>query len=170
MQNQVKFESQQFTYGFSTAGGSRFPAALAVHLNEYLKPHKPITAEHIQVTGSATPLHEILAWGLAAPGDGILTSRPVYGRFELDFGNRAEVKIVYADTHAENCFDEDVVDKFEEALARSEAEGVTIRAILIVNPHNPLGNSSRPAGAAWRERSDHSRQGNAIPGRRSSRS
>ncbi|GJN69272.1 hypothetical protein PLICBS_003320 [Purpureocillium lilacinum] len=135
----VKFESQQFTYGFSTAGGSRFPAALAVHLNQYLKPHKPITAEHIQVTGSATPLHEILAWGLADPGDGILTSRPVYGRFELDFGNRAEVKIVYADTHAENCFDEDVVDKFEEALARSEAEGVTIRAILIVNPHNPLG-------------------------------
>lgn len=99
----------------------------------------PITADNIKVTGSATPMHEILAWGLADPGDGILTSRPVYGRFELDFGNRAEVSVVYADTHAENCFDEDVVDRFEEALLRSEAEGVKIKAILIVNPHNPLG-------------------------------
>ncbi|POR34207.1 1-aminocyclopropane-1-carboxylate synthase-like protein 1 [Tolypocladium paradoxum] len=135
----VKFESQQFWYGFTIGGGPRFPTALAVHLNEYLKPHEPITADNIKVTGSATPMHETLAWGLADPGDGILTSRPVYGRFELDFGNRAEVSVVYADTYAENCFDEDVVDKFEEALLRSEAEGVKIKAVLIVNPHNPLG-------------------------------
>ncbi|KJZ74806.1 hypothetical protein HIM_05715 [Hirsutella minnesotensis 3608] len=135
----VKFEAQHFSYGFATAGGQRFPAALAVHLNEYLQPHEPISANHITVTGSATPMHEILAWGLADPGDGILTSRPVYGRFELDFGNRAEVNVVYADTDAETCFDLDVVDKFEEAFTRSEAEGVKIRAMLIVNPHNPLG-------------------------------
>ncbi|EFY95481.1 1-aminocyclopropane-1-carboxylate synthase [Metarhizium robertsii] len=135
----VKFESQQFTYGFSLAGGARFPTALAVHLNEYLRPYTPITADHIKVTGSATPMHEILAWGLADPGDGIMTSRPVYGRFELDFGNRAEVSVVYADTDAENVFDEDVVDKFEDALVKSEAAGVKIRAVLIVNPHNPLG-------------------------------
>ncbi|PHH65767.1 hypothetical protein CDD81_1494 [Ophiocordyceps australis] len=135
----VKFESQQFTYGFSHAGGPRFPAALAVHLNEYLKPHEPIVADNIKVTGSATPMHEILAWGLADAGDGILTSRPVYGRFELDFGNRANVNVVYADTHAENCFQEDVVDKFEEALLTSEQHGVSIKALLIVNPHNPLG-------------------------------
>ncbi|EQK99772.1 Pyridoxal phosphate-dependent transferase, major region, subdomain 1 [Ophiocordyceps sinensis CO18] len=135
----VKFESHQFSYGFSSAGGRRFPAALAVHLNEYLQPCEPITADDIKVTGAATPMHEILAWGLADPGDGILTSRPVYGRFELDFGNRAQVDVVYADTDAENCFDEDVVEKFEEALVRSEAQGVKIKAILIVNPHNPLG-------------------------------
>lgn len=135
----MKFESQQFTYGFSLAGGARFPTALAVHLNEYLRPYTPITADHIKVTGSATPMHEILAWGLADPGDGIMTSRPVYGRFELDFGNRADVSVVYADTDAENVFDEDVVDKFEDALVKSEAAGVKIRAVLIVNPHNPLG-------------------------------
>ncbi|PHH76869.1 hypothetical protein CDD82_3767 [Ophiocordyceps australis] len=135
----VKFESHHFTYAFSHAGGPRFPAALAVHLNEYLKPHEPIVADNIKVTGSASPMHEILAWGLADAGDGILTSRPVYGRFELDFGNRAQVNVVYADTHAEDCFHEDVVDKFEEALLRSEHNGVSIKALLIVNPHNPLG-------------------------------
>ncbi|KAM4065323.1 aminotransferase class I and II domain-containing protein [Hirsutella rhossiliensis] len=128
-----------FSYGFSTAGGRRFPAALAVHLNEYLQPHEPITADHIKVTSAATSMHDILAWGLADPGDGILASRPVYGRFELDFGNRAQVNVVYADSAADNCFAENVVDKFEAAAAQSEARGVNIKAVLIVNPHNPLG-------------------------------
>lgn len=88
-------------------------------------------------------MHEILAWGVADAGEGILTSRPVYGRFELDFGNRAEVEVVYADTNAENCFDEEVVSRFEDALVKSEAAGVRIRALLIVNPHNPLGKKGR---------------------------
>ncbi|KZZ96079.1 Pyridoxal phosphate-dependent transferase, major domain protein [Moelleriella libera RCEF 2490] len=132
-------DAEQLTYGFSAAGGSRFPAALAAHLNEYFRPHEPVRAEHITVTGAATPMHEILAWGVADAGEGILTSRPVYGRFELDFGNRAEVEVVYADTNAENCFDEEVVSRFEDALVKSEAAGTRIRALLIVNPHNPLG-------------------------------
>lgn len=164
---QVRFESQQCSYAFSAAGGRRFTAALAVHLNESLRPHRPITADHIRVTGSATPLHEILAWALADPGHAILTSRPVYGRFELDFGNRADVDVVYADTDADTCFDAKVVvAKFDEAIARSEAQGVTVKAVLIVNPHNPLG---RWLLAAFPPRRDpDAPQGNATPRRRSS--
>jgi aspartate/methionine/tyrosine aminotransferase len=108
-------------------------------MNEYFKPHQDVTAGDILLSSAGTAMHDILAWALANPGDGILTSRPVYGRFELDFGNKSQVKVVYADSHAENCFDEDVVDKFEKALTKSEATGTKIKALLIVNPHNPLG-------------------------------
>lgn len=94
----------------------------------------------IQCVGAATAMHDILAWGVADPGDGILTSRPVYGRFELDFGNKSQVRVVYADTDAENSFDKDVVDRFEEALAKSKETGVDVKMVLIVNPNNPLGN------------------------------
>lgn len=93
----------------------------------------------VQCVGAATAMHDILAWGVANPGDGFLTSRPVYGRFELDFGNKSQVKVVYADTDAGDCFDEDVVDKFEAALQRSNKDGVKIKAVFIVNPNNPLG-------------------------------
>lgn len=81
--------------------------------------------------------------GYSRSGDGILTSRPVYGRLELDFGNEGQVKMVYADTQAENCFDENVVDKFEETLQTSNRDGVKIKALMIVNPHNPLGKDSK---------------------------
>ncbi|KAL6352886.1 hypothetical protein LRP88_13360 [Fusarium phalaenopsidis] len=92
----------------------------------------------IQVVGAATAMHDILAWGVADPYDGVLTSRPVYGRFELDFGNKSQVRVVYASTEAENSFQDDVVEKFEEALIRSKKAGINVKMVLIVNPHNPL--------------------------------
>lgn len=126
-------------YGYSTAGGQRFPKALAAHLNEYFHPYKPLTGDDILATGTATALHEILAFSFGDPGDGVLISRPCYGRFELDFGNKAEMPVVWADSNAENSFKPEVVTYLEEKLLQSNAAGTKIKALLIVNPHNPLG-------------------------------
>lgn len=93
----------------------------------------------IQCVGAATAMHDILAWGVADPGDGVLTSRPVYGRFELDFGNKSQVRVVYSDNKTEDAFQDNIVDKFEEALMRSKKAGIHVKMVLIVNPHNPLG-------------------------------
>lgn len=136
---QLSIGPAQLGYKFSTGGGPRFPEALAVHLNEYLDPVEPIKPDHIKTTSSCTALHDILSWALADEGEGILLSQPFYGRFELDFFNRSKVNVVYVDTDAETCFDVDVVDKYEKALLRSNAAGVQVRAIMIINPHNPLG-------------------------------
>lgn len=76
---------------------------------------------------------------LAEPGDGILVSRPMYGRFELDYGLEAGVNIVYADTDPEEAFSSAVVDKYEIALKEAERRGQKIRAVLLVNPNNPVG-------------------------------
>ncbi|KAH6900785.1 pyridoxal phosphate-dependent transferase [Thelonectria olida] len=126
-------------YRGSVAGGPCFPQALTVHLNEYLQPYRPITPDMIQCVGAATAMHDILAWAVTNPKEGILTSRPVYGRFELDFGNKSQAKVVYADTDAEDCFEESVVERFEEALQRSNTEGTKVKMVLIINPNNPLG-------------------------------
>ncbi|KAF7550486.1 hypothetical protein G7046_g8001 [Stylonectria norvegica] len=138
-QTQVTISAKDLLYHGSHGGGSRFPDALATHLNEYMYPHTPITGDMIQCVGAATAMHDILAWGVADPDDGFLTSRPVYGRLELDFGNKSQVKVVYADTSAMNCFDGSVIEKFEEALVKSNAAGVNIKALFVVNPNNPLG-------------------------------
>lgn len=135
----MTLSAEDFLYRGSQAGGPQFPPALATHLNEYLQPYRPVTSDMIQCVGAATSMHDILAWGIANPGDGFLTSRPVYGRLELDFGNKSQVKVVYAETSAEDAFEPDVVSTFERALVRSNALGVRVKAVFIVNPHNPLG-------------------------------
>lgn len=90
----------------------------------------------------------MLAWAVADPGDAILLNRPIYGRFELDFTNREQVKILYADTDAETCLQVSAIEKYEEALAEAAASGISVRAILIVNPNNPLGTFASTAMTA----------------------
>ncbi|KAF4124475.1 Aspartate/methionine/tyrosine aminotransferase [Geosmithia morbida] len=135
----VRFNGQELLYRGSSPASTDFPDALANHLNEYLEPHSPIRPDQIECSDSATAMHDTLAWALANSGDAFLTSRPVYGRFEIDFFNKAGVRVEYADTTADGCFDESVIDKFEETLADCTRRGVSIKAVFIVNPHNPLG-------------------------------
>ncbi|KAM0087091.1 hypothetical protein ACKRZS_000629 [Fusarium odoratissimum] len=134
----VTISHDDFLYRGSHAGGPRFPKALAAHLNEYFQPYSPVTPDMIRCVGAATAMHDILAWGVADPGDGVLTSRPVYGRFELDFGNMSQVRVVYSNNKIEEAFQGDIVEKFEEALLRSRKAGVNVKMVLTVNPHNPL--------------------------------
>lgn len=98
-----------------------------------------MTGDDIKITAAATALHDILAYSLCGRGEAILTTKPYYGRFEIDFGNKAGVKLVAADTDHENCFKESVVESLEKNLIQSRKEGIAVRALLIVNPHNPLG-------------------------------
>lgn len=81
----------------------------------------------------------MLGFNLAERGEGILVNRPVYGRFELDYGVEAGVEIVYADTTTDEAFTPNSVAKYEHALIQAEARGIKIRAVLFVNPHNPVG-------------------------------
>jgi aspartate/methionine/tyrosine aminotransferase len=113
--------------------------AAASHLNKYLKPLKPIEPEMVVKTNGCSAAGNMLAFALAESGDGVLVSRPVYGRFELDYGVQGGVEIVYADTDSDEAFTPACIEKYEKALADAEARGVKIRAVVIVNPHNPVG-------------------------------
>lgn len=120
-------------------GGALFPKAMSQQLKEYFNPFRPVEADQIITASGLTAIHELVGYSLADPGDAILVSRPVYGRFELDFGNTNGIKIVYVDMHDTDPFSVNAVTKYKEAWDKSVQEGVIIRAVLIVNPHNPLG-------------------------------
>ncbi|KAH3992154.1 hypothetical protein HBH98_219580 [Parastagonospora nodorum] len=135
----VHIPGASFRYAYCSAGGTHLPSALATHINEYFHPHQLLVGDDIKITAAATALHSVLAYSLCSPGEAILTTKPYYGRFELDFGNEAGVELVAAETDHEKCFDEDVVVALEQKLEACEKVGVKVRALLIVNPHNPLG-------------------------------
>lgn len=139
VQTRVHIPKEAYAYRYSTLGGVQFPAALAAHVNEHFAPAAPVLPEHIITATGLTPIHELIGHSLADPREGILVSRPVYGRFELDFGNTANLQMVYADLHGVNPFSSEAIPKYQKRLDAAAAEGVRVRAVLIVNPNNPLG-------------------------------
>jgi bifunctional pyridoxal-dependent enzyme with beta-cystathionase and maltose regulon repressor activities len=112
---------------------------MAAHLNTHFQPHTPVQASHIFTASALTAIHEMVAFSLANTGDGVLVSRPVYGRFELDFGNTCGLSIVYADSEGIDPFSLSIVEKYQTAIDEARGRGVSVRFVLIVNPHNPLG-------------------------------
>ncbi|PWY94420.1 aspartate aminotransferase [Aspergillus sclerotioniger CBS 115572] len=135
----VKFNIASVAYGSGNDATARLQTAVAAHLDDVLKPIAPIDPEDVIVTSGATAIGSMLGFTLAESGDGILVSRPVYGRFELDYGVEAGVQMVYADTDTEEAFAPSVVEKYEIALKDAQTRSVQIRALLLVNPHNPVG-------------------------------
>ncbi|KAN0083639.1 Pyridoxal phosphate-dependent transferase [Elaphomyces granulatus] len=135
----VTLTTDSVSYTMTPATAMRLPTALAAHLNRNFRPYEPVDPGHIIVSSSPTALGGILGFTVAEPGDGILVSRPIYGRFELDYGVEAGVEMVYAETEPEDSFLPAVIDKYEAALTDAERRGQRIRALLLVNPHNPIG-------------------------------
>ncbi|GLA68676.1 hypothetical protein AtubIFM55763_005418 [Aspergillus tubingensis] len=135
----VEFNVASVAYTSGNNAIHRLQKAVAMHLNNLLVPITPIDPEEVIVASGATAIGSMLGFTLAEPGDGILISRPAYGRFELDYGVEAGVQMVYADTTAEEAFAPSVVEKYELAVRDAHARGVHIRALMLVNPHNPIG-------------------------------
>lgn len=76
---------------------------------------------------------------IADPGDGILLSQPHYTGFVASFGNRNGVEAVGVELEEGKEADESAIEAFERKLEESEARGCRIRAVMLCNPHNPLG-------------------------------
>jgi bifunctional pyridoxal-dependent enzyme with beta-cystathionase and maltose regulon repressor activities len=115
---------------------------MASFMNEHFNPFIPVEGNQILVASGITGILNMLAFSLGDPGDAVLVSTPVYGRFELDFNNEARLRIVYARMEGLDSFEEGVVERFEEAMKEAEASGTRIRALMISNPSNPLGEFS----------------------------
>ncbi|KEF60035.1 uncharacterized protein A1O9_04885 [Exophiala aquamarina CBS 119918] len=97
-------------------GGPKFPVAMSQHLNRFFNPVQPVGPNQIITSSALTAIHEMLGNALGEPGDGILVARPIYGRFELDFGNTNSLRIVYADSSEIDPFSSEIVPRLQTAL------------------------------------------------------
>jgi len=83
---------------------------------------------------------------VANPGDGIMIGRPMYDGFIRGFTfSRSKVQVIPVDFKGDS--DEKHVDPFSEAaicryrnaFKRFKDNGTNVKALVICNPHNPLG-------------------------------
>ncbi|EXJ70467.1 uncharacterized protein A1O5_06536 [Cladophialophora psammophila CBS 110553] len=128
------------TYGHGPTGAIELRRALASFVRDVFRPSMPIDEKNVCICLGAGNAVDNLSFCLADPGQGILVGRPLYVGFFPDIEARAKVKPVLvpfgADTDPTSAA---AVPFYEAALHRSNASGVPIRAILLSNPHNPLG-------------------------------
>lgn len=88
---------------------------------------------------------DLLVSCLADPGDGILVARPFYNGFAASFECRSGVIPVGVDVPVGEESGIAAVDAYEKRLLECRNQGIVVRAIMICNPHNPLGTFLRSA-------------------------
>lgn len=105
-------------------------------------PH-PLKAENVVVMNGCSSLFSCIATVICDPKDAILITTPFYGAITEDLDFYADVKLFHVPLDCEEnesgCRPFHLtVDKLEEGLKRATQEGITIRAVILMNPHNPL--------------------------------
>ncbi|KAI9729251.1 MAG: hypothetical protein M1834_007043 [Cirrosporium novae-zelandiae] len=137
--SQFKLTATNFTYGEGPWGTARLRKAMANHMHRQFPTYKPLDPENILFASGVTGICQMLGFSIANEGDGILFSRPVYQAFRHDFSTLPKVVQVFTSFNGANQFDTHAVDAYEKALLNAQKQGITVRGMVLCNPHNPLG-------------------------------
>jgi len=117
----------------------------------------PLIIDHFLAGSGAGVLISQFIRAIADSGDGVLVAEPYYGAFDRDVKLMNDVKCVGVKMsrpiaarsdqgdrgsqkhEVEENFTMKEVERMEEVLKKSESEGINIKAVILCNPHNPLG-------------------------------
>ncbi|NXX45670.1 1A1L1 protein, partial [Tricholaema leucomelas] len=117
---------------------------VARFLTYYCKAHAPLKAENVIVLNGCGSLFSALATVLCDPGEAVLIATPFYSGITQSVFLYGNVKLVYAylDSKITGTSTRPfqlTVEKLEKALQDARAEGISVRAFILLNPQNPLG-------------------------------
>ncbi|EAU81749.2 aminotransferase [Coprinopsis cinerea okayama7 len=153
---------KDFTYGSSLYGSTPLRHALSHVFNKYFSPHIPVMPDHL-ILGSgllsvisqlARALidpprlgagGEVLGGGgggevLEAAGGALMLVTPYYHGFDLSLSTQFGIPVVGVDVPLSSMFTPSEVSVYlTKAFLREKERGVKVQAVLLCNPHNPLG-------------------------------
>ncbi|MCJ1290796.1 hypothetical protein MMC34_002338 [Xylographa carneopallida] len=140
------FDKQCCAYGEGYTGTLRLRTAMAKHLNAQFRPVQAIDPEEVTFAAGVTDLNEVCAMVTCDPErhDSIMLGMPIYGPFAKDLVMRTGVKLEYVAVGDTDQFSPACVAAYEAGFEAAKALGVDIRALIICNPHNPLGKCYPP--------------------------
>ncbi|XP_072474447.1 1-aminocyclopropane-1-carboxylate synthase-like protein 1 isoform X2 [Notamacropus eugenii] len=117
---------------------------MARFLTCYCKAPTPLKPENVMVFNGCISVFSALATVLCDPGealmiptpfyDGISNSTYLYGNVQLVFAH-LDSKITETNTRPFQL----TVEKLEMTLQEARSEGVRVKGLILINPHNPLG-------------------------------
>uniref|UniRef100_A0A3P9LDW1 Uncharacterized protein n=1 Tax=Oryzias latipes TaxID=8090 RepID=A0A3P9LDW1_ORYLA len=116
---------------------------VAKFLTHYCCSPKPLKADNVVVMNGCGSLFSCIAAVICDPEDAVLIPTPFYGVITEDLHLYSNVKLFHVPLDCEADGKDSrpfhlTVEKLEEALKSAKQQGVIIRAIILMNPHNPL--------------------------------
>ncbi|GAA5933492.1 uncharacterized protein JCM15063_001326 [Sporobolomyces koalae] len=129
------------TYGTSILGSDRLFSSLSSHYSRYFAPVAPVESAHIATSNGMSSMLEHLATVISDERDGWLLPTPWYNGFKGDLEATARIEIVSVEIEMGQEGELEEVATLEREMQRRKDEGITqrITAVLVTNPHNPLG-------------------------------
>lgn len=140
--SQFSLVDTDFTYGTDLSGSMRLAKALANFVsdpNGAFKPLTPIEPRDIVFGAGVTALIDMTVFHIGDSGDGILIPAPFYAGFNRDISARCGIVPIPAFVDQDDYFGPTSIDILEKMLQQYEAKGTNICAVILCNPHNPVG-------------------------------
>ncbi|TFY62804.1 hypothetical protein EVJ58_g3640 [Rhodofomes roseus] len=138
LENAFSLTDTDLTYGDGLTGSARLSGALSTFLNAYFRPHRPVLSDHLFIGAGVMSLLDQVVSVLADPGDGVLISVPYYPGFDPCITLHNGVVPVGAQVPLDKMLTLGELDYLEDALRAATRRGVSVKAVLLCNPHNPL--------------------------------
>ncbi|XP_026884466.2 1-aminocyclopropane-1-carboxylate synthase-like protein 1 [Electrophorus electricus] len=116
---------------------------VAKFLSEHCCPSSPLDADNVVVMNGCGSLFCAVAAVLCDPDDAILIPTPFYGVITEDVSLYSGVKLYHVPLDSKPLGKDRpfhlTAEKLDQALQRAKHQGVNVRALVLINPHNPLG-------------------------------
>uniref|UniRef100_A0A7N6BKH0 Aminotransferase class I/classII domain-containing protein n=1 Tax=Anabas testudineus TaxID=64144 RepID=A0A7N6BKH0_ANATE len=116
---------------------------VAKFLTHYCCSPNPLKADNVVVMNGCGSLFSCIAAVICDPKDAILIPTPFYGVITEDLHLYSDVKLFHVPLDCETDGKNGrpfhlTVGNLEEGLKRAKQEGLIIRGVILMNPHNPL--------------------------------
>ncbi|KAI4128801.1 MAG: hypothetical protein LQ338_002553 [Usnochroma carphineum] len=131
--NKLDISPYLLTYGDGPFGSRALRSALSSFFNDYFKPVNKVLPDQLLVAGGVTSIIDLITFGVADEGDGILIGRPLYTSFAKDIEARAGAKLVPVSSEGKDPMGEEMVGQYEKELLKQEEDGTKIRAIILAS-------------------------------------
>ncbi|XP_077980146.1 1-aminocyclopropane-1-carboxylate synthase-like protein 1 [Glandiceps talaboti] len=135
----MKIEPQLLDY-HDFRGMSELRSVIARFLTKYTKPNSALSPNNLTVLNGCSAVTAALGMVLFDPGDGLMVPTPLYNGMHNSMCRMPEVEMVYVDLddNPEMPF-QLTADKLESTFQEAEKQGIKVRGLFLINPHNPTG-------------------------------
>ncbi|KAJ6256713.1 hypothetical protein Dda_8579 [Drechslerella dactyloides] len=144
LQNKVNATPFALTYGEGPGGSTALRKSLATFYNRHFNPAFEIKPDDIYTACGVSGTLDILVHAIADEGEAVMIGRPIYTGFQHDLFQRSKVRLVPVSLKGVDPMGVEAVEVYERELERQRGLGVKVRAMILCNPHNPLGKCYTP--------------------------